>query len=65
MVLTAPFTLRFPWTRDDSYQMFEYACHEGNTVVRNYITTTSPRFVGDNAGPVDDPADWVADTVER
>lgn len=65
VVLTEPYTLRFPWTRDDSYEMFEYACHEGNTVVRNYITTTSPRFMGDDAAPVDDPAEWVADTVER
>lgn len=65
VVLTQPYTLRFPWTRDDSYEMFEYACHEGNTVVRNYITTTSPRFVGEDARAVDDPADWVADTVER
>jgi len=24
---------------DNSYQMFEYACHEGNTAVRNYIET--------------------------
>lgn len=64
VVLTQPFTLAFPWTRDDSYEMFEYACHEGNTVVRNYITTTSPRFVGELENP-SDPAAWVADTVER
>ena len=25
-----PWKLAFPLTRDDSYQMFEYACHEGN-----------------------------------
>ncbi|QZH75519.1 MAG: hypothetical protein JY451_02580 [Erythrobacter sp.] len=65
VVLTAPFTLAFPLTRDDDYAMFEYACHEGNTVVRNYITTTSPRYMGENAAPVDDPAAWVNDTVER
>lgn len=43
-VLEKPFKLGFPWTRDDSYQFFEYACHEGNTLVRAYITATSPRF---------------------
>jgi len=43
-VLAQPFKMGFPWTRDDSYQFFEYACHEGNTVVRNYILSTSPRF---------------------
>jgi hypothetical protein len=43
-VLSQPFKLGFPWRRDDSYQFFEYACHEGNTLVRAYITATSPRF---------------------
>ena len=43
-VLTAPFKLSFPWTRNEDYGMFEYACHEGNTVVRNFIEATSPRF---------------------
>ncbi len=64
VVLTAPFKLAFPWTRNDDYELFEYACHEGNTVVRNYITTTSPRFVGELENP-SDPAAWVRDTVER
>jgi hypothetical protein len=26
--------------RDDDYQMYEYACHEGNTAIRNYIETS-------------------------
>jgi hypothetical protein len=64
VVLTESYTLSFPWTRDDSYEMFEYACHEGNTTIRGYIETTSPRFVGDIGEP-DDPAEWVRDTVER
>lgn len=65
VVLSAPYTLAFPWSRDDSYEMYEYGCHEGNTTIRGYITTTSPRYVGEDAGPVDDPAEWVNDTVER
>ena len=28
-VFTAPWTVRMEWARDDEYQMFEYACHEG------------------------------------
>jgi len=64
VVLTAPFKLAFPWSRNDDYGMFEYACHEGNTVVPNYIKTTSPRFVGTLEDP-SDPAEWVRDTVQR
>lgn len=29
----SPWTLSFPLTRDDGYQIFEYACHEGNTAI--------------------------------
>jgi hypothetical protein len=34
---TAPWTTRMEWTRDDGYQMYEYACHEGNLAMRGYI----------------------------
>jgi hypothetical protein len=44
VVLTAPFRMKFPWTRNDDYRIFEYACHEDNSVVPNYIHATSPRF---------------------
>ena len=27
---TRPWTFLLPWQKDDSYEMFEYACHEGN-----------------------------------
>lgn len=36
-VFTAPWTTRIEWTRDDDYQFFEYACHEGNYMPRDYI----------------------------
>ena len=39
-VFTAPWTLRFDWTRDDNYAFYEYACHEGDVQVRNYITAS-------------------------
>lgn len=48
VVLTAPFEMKFPWTRDNGYKIFEYACNEDNTVVPNYIRTSSPRFMGKN-----------------
>jgi hypothetical protein len=35
---TAPWTVALERTRDDAYQMFEYACHERNTV-REAITS--------------------------
>jgi hypothetical protein len=63
VVLTQPFKLDFPWTRNDEYELFEYACHEGNTVVPNYIRSTSPRF--ENSGDTWNAADWVRRTVER
>ena len=43
-VLTAPWKMAFPWTRNEQYKSFEYACHEGNTTIRAYIRNTSPRF---------------------
>jgi hypothetical protein len=40
VVWTAPFTLRMDIPRNDGYGMFEYACHEGDEQVRNYIVTS-------------------------
>jgi hypothetical protein len=28
------------WTRDDKYQIYEFACHEGNIQVRTMITSS-------------------------
>jgi hypothetical protein len=39
-VFTAPFTARLDWTRRDDYEFYEYACHEGDVQVRNYITSS-------------------------
>jgi hypothetical protein len=33
-------TAQLPWKRDDSYKIYEYACHEDNEAVRNYIVTS-------------------------
>jgi hypothetical protein len=39
-VFTAPFTARLDWTRNSDYEFYEYACHEGDVQVRNYITAS-------------------------
>jgi hypothetical protein len=36
-VWTAPIELRMDWPRNEKYEFFEYACHEGDEQVRNYI----------------------------
>lgn len=40
-VYTAPWTARLDWTRNEEYEFFEYACHEGNVQIRNYITAAA------------------------
>ena len=35
---TRPFTIQFPWRRDNSYGMYEYACHEGNHSLFNILS---------------------------
>ena len=35
---TSPWTVAFPYKRDDAYQQFEYACHEGNWAVPNSLS---------------------------
>lgn len=39
-VFTAPWSARLEWMRDDDFGIFEYACHEGNVQIRNYITSS-------------------------
>lgn len=39
-VLTSHWVARYPMVRDPEYQFFEYACHEDNTAVRNFIETS-------------------------
>jgi hypothetical protein len=51
---TASWTARLPWRRDDSYEIYEYACHEDNEAVRNYIV--SSRYQRAHAGEAAKPA---------
>jgi len=40
VIFTAPWGAQLTWQRDDDYEFFEYACHEGNVQMRNYITAS-------------------------
>jgi hypothetical protein len=35
---TAPWTVAFPITQEPGYQIFEYACHEGNYAMHNRLS---------------------------
>ncbi|HEX5420788.1 MAG TPA: hypothetical protein VFY39_12375 [Gammaproteobacteria bacterium] len=52
VILTRPFTVRYPMKNDPSYLMPEYACHEGNTIVQDYVETN--RY--ERAHPKPEPA---------
>ena len=39
-VMKSSYTVAYPMYLDNTYDMYEYACHEGNTAVRNYIETS-------------------------
>lgn len=51
VVMTRPWTAAYPMRRDEAYRSFEYACHEDNTAVRNYIETS--RFERGLTGPAE------------
>ncbi len=53
-VLTDKFTFGYPMFLDPSYQFYEYACHEDNTAVRNFIETS--RYERANPGEFAQPA---------
>jgi hypothetical protein len=40
VIYTAPWSVQFDWRRQDDYGMFEYACHEGDIQIRNYINAS-------------------------
>ena len=39
-VIVSPFAVQYPMKLDNNYQMFEYACHEGNEALRGYIVNS-------------------------
>jgi len=40
VVMTRPYTVRFPIKKDDTYDWWEYACNEGNSVIPHYVETS-------------------------
>ena len=50
--LTGPFTVRYPMRNDPEYWWPEYACHEDNSIVPNYVETN--RY--ERANPTPEPA---------
>ncbi|MEL1249698.1 hypothetical protein [Aurantiacibacter gilvus] len=39
-VFTQPWSARLEWQRDEDFGIYEYACHEGNVQIRNFITAS-------------------------
>jgi hypothetical protein len=48
---TKPWTIAFPWKRDQGYGMFEYACHEGNYAMRNILSGSRANETGASSQP--------------
>jgi len=46
VVFTQPWSARLEWKRDDKFGIFEYACHEGDVQIRNFITASRAERAG-------------------
>ena len=57
VILTAPFTVRYPMRYDPKYEWWEYACHEGNSIVPNYTTTSRHERQNPEAEPANPATD--------
>lgn len=51
VILTRPFTVRYPMRNEPTYWWSEYACHEDNEIVPNYVSTN--RY--ERANPTPEP----------
>jgi hypothetical protein len=40
VILTRPWTARYPLKLDPTYDWWEYGCHEGNRTIRDYINSS-------------------------
>jgi hypothetical protein len=49
-VYTAPYTIRMDIPRNTGYEFYEYACHEGDVQVRNYIKASRAQRAAAAAG---------------
>ncbi|HLF13104.1 MAG TPA: DUF3500 domain-containing protein [Gammaproteobacteria bacterium] len=60
-VYTQPWTVALPLNRDDTYVMFEYACHEGNLALPNALS--AGRVRDREAAAANAPTDVRADAM--
>jgi hypothetical protein len=49
VTLTRSWKAGFPWKRNDDYEIFEYACHEGNTIVPSLVNASRVERAGRRA----------------
>jgi hypothetical protein len=63
-VLTDSFTVTYPMYHDPEYWWPEYACHEDNTIVRNYTETNRYERANPTPEPPQDPVAVGEDTAE-
>ena len=40
VIFAEPWSARLEWQRDDDFGIYEYACHEGNVQIRNFVTAS-------------------------
>jgi hypothetical protein len=40
VIMVEPYTVRYPLRLDNSYEWWEYNCHEGNRTIRDYINSS-------------------------
>src|SRR5262249_40083332 len=48
-IYTAAWTVKMPWRRDPGYAMYEYACHEGNEIIPNYVHASRAKRAAEQA----------------
>jgi hypothetical protein len=63
VILTRPFTVRYAMRNDPTYEWWEYACHEGNTIVQNYSETNRHERENPPAEPPVSSAQVAADVA--
>jgi hypothetical protein len=62
-VLTAPFTVRYPMHHDGEYWWPEYACHEDNVIVQNYVSANRAERAANTPEPAQAPVQVGADVA--
>jgi predicted methyltransferase len=47
-MFSAPWTLVLPWSRNSDFELFEYACHEGNRSIKRMLAVGRARDAAEN-----------------